>query len=144
MNCRFPPALRLLLLAMLIALPAACSRNDTSAAPAGPQRSAAGLYTVARQDAAAGAPLNTLQAWTLHVEDAAGAAVAGASLEVTGGMPAHNHGLPTAPRVTADLGGGDYRVEGLQFQMPGAWVITVTVDGPAGRDVAVLPFQVAP
>jgi hypothetical protein len=42
-------------------------------------------------------------------------------------MPAHGHGMPTRPEVTADLGDGDYRVEGMAFQMGGYWIdISVT------------------
>lgn len=137
-----------LLLHLLLLLPAACAAGNapaaTPVATPGPQTSAAGLYTVVRADEASSVALNTLQTWTLHVEDAAGAPVRGAQLQVAGGMPAHDHGLPTEPHVTAEPGAGDYRVDGLQFQMPGAWVLTVTVDGPAGVDAAVLPFVVAP
>ena len=35
--------------------------------------------------------------------------------------------MPTQPEVTADLGGGDYQVEGMEFQMGGYWVIDVSV-----------------
>ena len=34
-------------------------------------------------------------------------------------MPEHNHGFPTAPRVTENLGEGDYLLEGMRFNMGG-------------------------
>jgi len=51
-------------------------------------------------------------------------------------MPEHNHGLPTAPQVTAGLGEGRYRLEGVKFSMPGRWVLRIAVDGAQGKDEA--------
>jgi len=42
-------------------------------------------------------------------------------------MPAHGHGLPTQPRVSADLGGGEYQLSGLKFNMAGEWVLVFDV-----------------
>jgi len=79
-------------------------------------------------------PINQLHSWVLHIETADGEPVAGALVTVDGDMPAHGHGMPTQPEVTADLGGGDYRVEGMEFQMGGYWVIDVTVTANDGAD----------
>ena len=46
----------------------------------------------------------------------------------------HGHGLPTQPQVTQTLGNGRYLLEGMKFNMPGWWTLTVKVDGPDGRD----------
>ena len=46
----------------------------------------------------------------------------------------HDHGLPTAPRVTETLGEGDYLLEGMKFQMPGHWVVTLAIDAGEGDD----------
>jgi hypothetical protein len=59
---------------------------------------------------------------------------------VDGGMPQHNHGMPTQPQVTP-LGSGDYRVEGMKFQMPGHWVVTVAVDAEGQQDTATFNLQ---
>ena len=72
-------------------------------------------------------PINVVHEWILHLETSDGTPVEGAIVTVNGDMPAHGHGMPTEPQVTADLGGGDYRVEGMSFQMGGYWVIDVTV-----------------
>jgi hypothetical protein len=75
--------------------------------------------------------LGSMHSWILHVETADGQTVEGASILVDGGMPDHGHGLPTSPQVTQDLGGGDYLVEGLRFQMGGWWEVkfNITADG---------------
>jgi hypothetical protein len=46
-----------------------------------------------------------------------------AVIEMDGEMPEHGHGLPTKPQVTEYLGDGDYRVEGVKFQMTGWWEV---------------------
>ena len=72
-------------------------------------------------------PLNQIHEWTLHLETPAGMPVENAMVRMTGGMPAHNHGLPTDPVVTQYLGNGDYRVEGVRFHMQGDWVLKVSI-----------------
>ena len=67
--------------------------------------------------------INKMHSWTLHVETADGQPVENATILVDGGMPQHGHGLPTAPQVTEYLGNGDYRVEGMKFQMGGWWEV---------------------
>jgi YtkA-like len=72
-------------------------------------------------------PINVVHEWVLHIETPGGDPVVGAAVSVNGDMPAHGHGMPTQPQVTADLGGGDYLVEGMSFQMGGFWIIDVTI-----------------
>lgn len=86
-------------------------------------------------------PINRMHSWLLHVETAAGAAVLDAQIEVAGGMPAHDHGLPTAPTVTKNLNNGDYLLEGIKFHMNGRWEITVTLDAGGQRDLVVLTLD---
>lgn len=80
-------------------------------------------------------PINMVHQWVLHIETPDGQPVEGASITVGGDMPAHGHGMPTQPEVTADLGGGDYRVEGMAFQMGGYWIIDVTVTAGGETDL---------
>lgn len=79
-------------------------------------------------------PINQIHTWTLHIEDASGQPVENASIRVDGGMPQHGHGLPTAPEVTEYLGNGDYRVEGMKFNMPGWWVVALDIDADGMTD----------
>jgi hypothetical protein len=77
--------------------------------------------------------LNEIHDWTLHVQTPAGEPVEGAEVTIDGGMPQHNHGFPTSPQVTQDLGGGDYLVEGVRFNMAGWWEMKFDIqkDGQA-------------
>lgn len=100
-----------------------------------------GLFTLSYQVDAGEIPRNSLHAWTIHIEDAGGQPVTGAQIGIDGGMPAHGHGLPTQPQVTADLGGGDYRVEGLRFQMGGEWVVNFHIQAGGATDTAVVTFN---
>ncbi|HSN74616.1 MAG TPA: FixH family protein [Anaerolineae bacterium] len=90
-----------------------------------------GLYRISFTSTLDPIAINQLHSWTVHVETADGQPVDDAQITVDGGMPAHGHGLPTQPQVTQALGNGDYLVEGVRFQMPGAWVMRfdVTADG---------------
>ena len=68
-----------------------------------------------------------MHSWILHVETEDGEPVEGARIEVDGGMPAHDHGLATRPRVTAELGDGDYQLDGVRFHMGGYWEMVITI-----------------
>jgi hypothetical protein len=79
-----------------------------------------------------GVPIGRLHAWTLHIARADGTPITDAAIAVDGDMPQHLHGLPTRPRVTRNLGNGDYLLEGVKFQMGGWWVMDFDVTS-AGR-----------
>jgi len=112
--------------------------KDETAAPApDPSRersSDTGLFVARIDSAVEPIEINRLHRWTLHVDGADGEPVLGAAIAIDGGMPMHDHGLPTAPRVTEELGAGDYRVEGMKFQMPGHWTVTFTIAADGGED----------
>jgi hypothetical protein len=86
--------------------------------------------------------INRIHDWVFHIESADGAPVDGAIVSVTGGMPKHNHGLPTDPRMTQALGNGDYVLEGMRFHMNGYWELTVTVDAGGRRDTVIIPLTI--
>lgn len=85
--------------------------------------------------------INQIQSWVLHIEDQDGAEIEGAKISVSGGMPEHDHGLPTQPRVTKDLGDGNYRLEGLRFHMRGHWELTLTISNAGKESVVVIPLR---
>ena len=97
-----------------------------------------GLFVVGYQSELVPLQINKLHTWVMHIEDANGKPVVGAHLEASGGMPAHDHGLPTYPRVTEDLGSGDYRLDGMRFHMSGAWEITITIAADGKTDTVVV------
>jgi hypothetical protein len=80
--------------------------------------------------------INRIHEWTLHVETPDGRLVENATIQVDGGMPEHQHGLPTRPGVTRYLGDGDYLVEGMKFNMTGLWELQISVEAGGVRDVA--------
>lgn len=99
----------------------------------GPRESAGGAYRAIIEPAES-IRVGKLHGWTLRIEDMSGQAVDGVEIAVDGGMPQHGHGLPTAPAVTQALGGGQFLIEGMKFNMPGWWEIDLTIEGPAGPD----------
>jgi hypothetical protein len=100
-----------------------------------------GVYKVTFLSLADPVPVGKVHAWRLHVEDPKGSAVTNASITVDGAMPEHGHGLPTRPRVTQDLGSGDYLVEGLKFQMRGWWVVRFSVSAAGASDTVTFNLQ---
>jgi hypothetical protein len=98
-----------------------------------------GLYRLAIAARPADSPVNVLHTWSLDVRDGAGRPVRGASITVDGDMPGHGHGLPTTPRVR-ERGGGRYVVQGMKFQMGGAWYVRFRIAARPGRDVARVDF----
>jgi hypothetical protein len=82
--------------------------------------------------------INRMHTWILYVESESGDPIEGADIEVDGGMPAHNHGLPTRPRVTQDLGDGYYRLDGVRFHMSGYWEIVIQIKSDESEDTVVI------
>jgi hypothetical protein len=95
-----------------------------------------GLFVGTLEPGASSIPVGTIQTWTVAITTPDGQPVEHASISIDGGMPQHGHGLPTEPEVTEELGGGRYKVEGMKFNMPGWWTITLDVSSPAGTDSA--------
>lgn len=79
-----------------------------------------------------------LQAWTVSISTADGKPVSGAMVNVLGGMPEHGHGLPSKPTVTAGAKPGQYRIEGLQFSMPGWWEVSFYISRDRRDDTATI------
>ncbi|MEP9371538.1 FixH family protein [Mesorhizobium sp. KR1-2] len=100
-----------------------------------------GTYLVAIEPEAPPVKVGELHTWMVTVKTQDGKPVEGASITISGGMPAHGHGLPTSPEVTAQLGEGRYRVEGVKFSMGGAWEFRFAVSAPAGDDEAVFNLK---
>ena len=95
---------------------------------------AKGLYRVSIAPEAAAFDRATLHSWIATVRTADDAPVEGATISIDGGMPQHGHGLPTAPAVTASLGAGRYRIEGVRVNMGGWWEFKLAIQAAAGQD----------
>ena len=77
--------------------------------------------------------ISKVHQWSLHMSGADGIPVTGANIAVDGDMPEHGHGLPTAPRVAAADGPGNYVINGMKFSMTGWWVLKLDVKATDGR-----------
>ena len=93
-----------------------------------------GRYVVTLQPPTTAPAINQMHSWTINVATPNGAPVTQARIAVDGGMPQHGHGLPTQPRVTRELGDGDYLLEGMKFSMTGWWEIKLAIDAQQGAD----------
>ena len=85
--------------------------------------------------------INRIHSWEIILSTADGTPVQNAIMSLQGGMPDHNHGLPTQPRVTGSPEPGRYLIEGIRFHMPGNWEITLSIKSEAGNDSATLEFS---
>jgi hypothetical protein len=106
----------------------------------GPAESNNGLFRASVISEMDPVVINQLHKWTLSLTTADGSPVEDATIAVTGNMPAHAHGMPTSPQVTANLGGGNYTVEGMQFQMGGEWEVIFNVSSGTQTDDVVFRF----
>ena len=126
---------RSLIWLMLLVLPAQLAADDSAWATQG------GKFLVNYDSELNPLVINRIHRWTLAITDAHGAPVEGATIIVDGCMPEHDHGLPTAPRVTHEIAPGRYVLEGLRFHMAGAWEIVVTIDANGVSDSAVIALE---
>ena len=85
--------------------------------------------------------INTIHRWVVQVLAADGAPVPAAVITVRGGMPAHDHGLPTRPEATRYLGEGRYLIEGMRFHMAGQWEVVLGIETDLLRDEVVIPLE---
>lgn len=99
-------------------------------------RTDAGLYTASLDTGKQPVAVGTMLSFILTLKDIKGRPVEHAVIAIDGGMPQHGHGLPTRPRVTAALGDGRYRIDGVKFNMSGWWTFTVHADAPSGSDTS--------
>ena len=126
-----------------VALFAAAMAEDNQAESADSRVwiSQSGLFQVNYKSQQHPITINRMHSWVLHVETADGQPVANADITLSGGMPAHDHGLPTSPRMTQYLGNGEYLIEGIRFHMNGSWDIVITISAGGDRDTVVIRLE---
>lgn len=127
-----PHLASMLTLLLLAGLALSCGPDGPDTATT--QESDEGLFRVSFTSEGEPPPVHEIHRWLIHLETAAGEVVEGAWIRVDGGMPEHQHGLPTQPQVTQDLGGGDYLVEGMKFSMGGYWVLDLAISAGGESD----------
>jgi hypothetical protein len=101
-----------------------------------------GYYRVSYTSQLQPLAINRIHDWVFHIENSDGAPIENATVSVTGGMPEHNHGLPTDPQMTESLGNGDYVLAGMRFHMNGYWELKVTVDDSGRRDTVIIGLTI--
>jgi hypothetical protein len=104
--------------------------------------SSSGSYIVSYSSKVTPIPINQIHQWILHLETADGEPVSDANLELQGGMPLHDHGLPTNPLATEYLGEGNYLIEGVRFHMMGDWEITLEISQGNITDTALIYLRI--
>lgn len=63
------------------------------------------------------------------------------TLSIDGGMPLHGHGLPTQPELV-NIAAGKYRIDGLKYNMPGAWLLGFKLTTEQGEDKIIFDFVI--
>jgi len=86
-----------------------------------------GLYTISYKTIGGAIKINRPQSWEVTVSDTDGNKVNDAKMILTGKMVENDHGLPVHPVITRAGFEGLYRVDNMQFDTPGLWVITFDV-----------------
>jgi hypothetical protein len=88
-----------------------------------------GVYYVTYRTMPDPIPLNQMFSIDVRVYDGASRETAAQdiALRADGRMPAHRHGMNTAPRVEA-LGPGHFRVRGMLLHMPGEWELDFDIE----------------
>ena len=85
--------------------------------------------------------INTMHSWHIRVLDRDDEILELEELNVFGGMPEHDHGLPTQPQVTRRLDNGDYLLEGVRFHMQGHWELQIEFQYAGVDDTAIIDFD---
>lgn len=78
----------------------------------------------------------------VRFSDLQGNVVVPESTLIDGGMPLHGHGLPTSPLLTALESAGTYRIDGLKYNMPGAWLLGFKIFTAQGEDKIIFDFVI--
>ncbi len=104
--------------------------------------SISGFYIVSYSSKVTPIPINQIHQWVLHIETADGEPVSDAKLDIQGGMPLHDHGLPTNPVATEYLGEGNYLIEGIRFHMMGDWEITLEISQGNITETALIHLRI--
>jgi hypothetical protein len=96
------------------------------------------IYVISMHPSSGAASVNQIHTWKITLANAKGKPVSKAQIEVSGGMPQHNHGFPTQPKVTKEVAPGSYLLEGMKFSMSGWWQIKFNIEAADGPDSVML------
>lgn len=120
---------------------AAAAEQAALASSFGPLTSRNGGYRVTLEPVRKPVEIGVTGPWLATLRNGEGKLVPGCSLALEGWMPAHGHGLPTAPRMTREIEPGVYWFEGVRLSMPGAWELTIAIQGCGASDAVRFPLE---
>ncbi len=101
-----------------------------------------GTYFVASlQPALQPLVINQIHRWRLQLTRLDGSPVVADRLQVNGGMPAHDHGLPTGPVAQFTGEPGRYTLYGMKFHMQGDWQIYLHIEADDRSEVLTLNLR---
>ena len=130
-----PVLFSLLVATVLFAATGAVAQETTS------KTSDKGKFVVSYESELQPPAINKIHNWIVHVESADGTSIDDAAITLVGGMPVHDHGLPTLPLATQNLGDGNYLVEGMKFHMNGWWQVTLSIASGDENDSVTFDLQ---
>lgn len=127
----------ILIITCLILIPFASSKDNISRSSIS---SVDSLFHISIKSKIDPIPLNKIHQWVIHVSNSSNRPVENAKILIDGGMPIHNHGLPTQPMAT-EIGQGDYLIEGIKFSMTGVWEVWFYISTSTSSDKVKVVLQ---
>ncbi len=121
-----------------------CAEDPKTAELNHQQATLSGAYLVSLRPQEDQYRIGAQQAWLVSITDAAHNPFIPSALYFEGSMPGHGHGLPSQPSFTRHLGEGEFLLEGVLLNMPGAWRFVISITGPSGPDSAQFDIDVQP
>lgn len=103
-------------------------------------KSSRGIFSILVHPTEKEAVIGEYHSWLIQIKDSQGRSIENARILISGGMDAHGHGLPNAPKVTKYLGKGKYLIEGMRFNMAGEWNLQFAIQSSLGADRARIDF----
>ena len=82
--------------------------------------------------------INKIHSWTISLSSNSGKKITGITMKIAGGMPLHDHGMQTEPRVTKELSYGLYQIDGMKFHMRGYWEVKFLIEKGEATDSLIL------
>ena len=123
---------RALLLLSLLAIQTPCLHAEPLTA--GPEVSEKGAYRVTLSCQFIPPVLNRFQDGTLHVAPIRAGTAIPDGIAVAARVPGLGRLMPTSPRARGPLENGNYRIEGLKFDMAGRWRLRLDIGAGASHD----------
>ena len=100
----------------------------------GPIQGESGLFSATLSCDLVRPVLNVFQACDVHVAPTAAETPEIDNIAVDARVPGLGRVMPTAPRARRTKSNGDYRIEGLKFDMAGRWRLALDIGAGARHD----------